>query len=192
MIDFDFSTTSKPKAGSVLISEPFLADEYFTRSVIYLCEHDKKGSFGFVLNKYVDSAVNEILPAELDFELKISVGGPVDNVNLFYLHSLGTALKGAIPIHKDMSIGGEFEQLRIMLKEDASRLKQIRFFIGYSGWGPGQLDAEIKEKSWAVINNVPSKLILDTSDRDMWKTIMAKMGGKFSVMSGFPVDPSQN
>lgn len=192
MINFDFSTSSKPEAGSILISEPFLADHYFSRSVIYLCEHNENGSFGFVLNKYVDSSVNELLPSDFEYKIKVSIGGPVDNSNLFYLHSFGTELNEAIPIHKDIYIGGEFEHLKTLLRENPDNIKKIRFFIGYSGWSPGQLEDEINEKSWVVLNNIPAQVILDTSDENMWKTVMEKLGGKFNVMKDFPVDPSLN
>ncbi len=192
VIDFDFSNNNQPEAGSLLISEPFLADQYFTRSVIYLCEHNDNGSFGFVLNKYIDYEVEDLLPNELSSEMKISIGGPVDGKNLFFVHSLGDQLENAIAVDKDIFIGGDFEKLKGLLKDDPNLLKQIRFFIGYSGWSPGQLQDELEEKSWIVLNGIPSSTILSTNDENLWKTIMSKLGGKFKVMSEFPVDPNLN
>lgn len=192
MIDFEFKTDSEPKAGSILISEPFLSDNYFSRSVIYLCEHNDDGSFGFVLNKYIDTDLKTLLP-EFDIpDILISIGGPVDNKNLFYIHTFGEEVEGAIPINNDVFVGGDFESIKNKVQVDTKELEKIRFFIGYSGWSPGQLADEIKEHSWIVINDVPVEYIFNTSNKSLWKSIMEKLGGKFKVMSTFPVNPSDN
>jgi len=192
VIDFEFSNNIQPENGTVLVSEPFLTDNYFSRSVIYLCEHNQDGSFGFVLNKYIEKDLNELVPDVGADRIKVSVGGPVDNNNLFYLHTLGDKIPKSIKIHDNVYVGGDFESLNKLLLEYPEESENVRFFIGYSGWSPGQLDDEIKEKSWVVLKNVPIPYLFDTKNTGLWQNIMEKMGGKFKLMSKFPVNPSDN
>lgn len=192
MIDFNFEYNDKPEPGSVLVSEPFLADDYFSRSVIFLCDHHDEGSFGFVLNKFVDNSVNDFVQEFPQTNSKVSLGGPVDTSNLFYIHDLGDEIPNSVPSSKGLYIGGDFKVLTALLSEHPEKAKQIRFFIGYSGWDKGQLRKELREKSWIVLNNVSKEQILDALDEDIWKITMEKLGGKFKVMSQFPLNPSDN
>lgn len=192
MIDFDFSNSNKPKPGTLLISEPFMHDDYFTRSVVLLCDHNEEGSFGFVLNKYIEAPSSDVIPELVDSAVKISIGGPVDNSNLFYVHALGDEIENAIKITDGLFIGGDFEQLKQVLNENPVKINLVRFFIGYSGWSPNQLQDEIDEKSWVVLNKVQPKYYLNTQDDTLWTSLMEKLGGKFKVMSKFPINPSDN
>lgn len=192
MIDFDFSTTAEPKKGSILISEPFLSDDYFSRAVIYLCDHNENGSFGFVLNKFVDTSLSDTIDGFPTIDFKVSLGGPVDTSNLYYIHSFGDSLENAYPIDQGLFIGGNFEDMKSIVTQIPGRAKQVRFFIGYSGWEDGQLEAEIDENSWVVVNNVPSSIIMSTEQDALWKDLMKQLGGKFELMSKFPVNPSDN
>lgn len=192
MIDFNFDTNDTLKAGSVLVSEPFLADDYFTRSVIFLCDHNKDGSFGFVLNKYIDQKLSEFIKDFPEIGSRISVGGPVDTSTVFYIHALGEEIPNSVPCGKELSIGGDFKALTAVLREDPEKSKKVRFFIGYSGWGKDQLKEELEKKSWIVLNSVTTEQIMDTSREDIWKKILEDLGGKFKVMAKFPVNPSDN
>ncbi len=192
VIDFDFSTDAKPRKGSILISEPFLSDDYFSRSVIYLCDHNENGSFGFVLNKYVETSLAESIEGFPTIDFKVSLGGPVDTSNLYYIHSFGDSLKNAYPIDQGLFIGGDFEDMKSMVAKIPGKAKEVRFFIGYSGWEEGQLEAEMDEKSWIVLNNIPSSIIMNTEKDSLWNDLMKRMGGKFELMSKFPVNPSDN
>ena len=192
MIDFNFENNNQVSSGSILVSEPFLSDDYFSRSVIFLCDHNVNGSFGFILNKFVDTDISEFVEDFPSIKTKISIGGPVDMSNLFYIHTLGEEINGSIPTSNGIYIGGDFKDVKRILNEDIENGKQIRFFIGYSGWDKAQLDSELKEKSWIVLNSIESKQILDLSSEDIWKDLMENMGGKFEIMSKFPVNPSDN
>lgn len=192
MIDFEFSNDNRPASGSVLISEPFLSDNYFSRAVIYLCEHNEDGSFGFVLNKYIDTDLHTLVPEVNEHNIKISIGGPVDNKNLFFLHTYGPKIKNAIKVNEEVFVGGSFEEIKDMISTETEAKNKIRFFIGYSGWSPGQLQEEIEEKSWIVLNNIPVNYLFDTKNQQLWTSIMEKLGGKFKVMSKFPINPSDN
>ena len=192
MIDFNFENNAKVKPGSVLISEPFLDDDYFSRSVIFLCDHNEEGSFGFVLNKYIENDLSELIEGFPSASTKVSVGGPVDTSNLFYIHSLGEKIPNSTPTSNNLSIGGDFNKLQELILFEPELIKQIRFFIGYSGWEKDQLNNEIDSKSWLVLNGVSPEQILDTNNDDIWKKTMKSLGGKFEVMSRFPKNPSDN
>ena len=85
----------EPAQGSLLVSEPFLADSFFKRSVVLLSEHDKKGTLGFILNKPTDVTVNQAVDNFPDFEAPLYFGGPVETDTLFYIHTLGETLKAS-------------------------------------------------------------------------------------------------
>lgn len=191
MINFDFANTNRPESGSILVSEPFLNDSFFKRSVIYLCDHTPEGSFGFVLNNFMAHGMKELIPDFPDVDIRISIGGPVDKSNLFYIHSLGDKIPNSQMIASGLYIGGMFESVKELLIENKDNAKHFRFFVGYSGWDHGQLESELKEKSWVVLKNFSNDLILDPND-NLWKDLMSKMGGKFQVMANFPKNPSDN
>ncbi len=192
MIDFSFENNNDLTPGGILISEPFMNDDYFSRSVIFLCDHSEEGSYGFVLNKYITNEISEVVDGFPAINTKISLGGPVDTSNLFYIHALGEEIPNSIPTAHGLYIGGDFEAIKALLTADPKKAQKIRFFIGYSGWSQNQLQQEIDEKSWVILNKVPEKYILDTSNKDIWKKIMEQMGGKFKIMAKFPKNPSDN
>ena len=192
MIDFNFTNNNKLDSGSILVSEPFLLDDYFSRSVIFLCDHNVDGSFGFVLNKYVDTKISDFVDDFPELETRISVGGPVDMSNLFYIHTFGKEVRGSVKTSNELYIGGDFNDVKKILTEDNSAIENIRFFIGYSGWDKGQLASELDTKSWIVLNQVSKEKILDSSNEDIWKDTMESLGGKFELMSKFPINPSDN
>lgn len=192
MIDFNFSNTNTPKPGRVLVSEPFLNDAFFSRAVILLCDHSSEGSFGFVLNNFMEAGLKDLIPSFPDVDIRISIGGPVDERNLYFIHSLGVRVENSQEIEGGLFIGGKFEDVKNLLIEDKDNAKYFRFFIGYSGWDIGQLEEELKEKSWIVLKDLSKEALLDAHNDDLWKDLMAKMGGKFEVMSNFPKNPSDN
>jgi len=192
LIDFDFSNNAKPQKGSILVSEPFLVDDYFSRSVIYLCDHNEEGSFGFVLNKYVDIDLKEGIEDFPMIDFKVSRGGPVDTSNLFYLHNFGNELKDAVNVNNGLYIGGSYEEMISLITKNPDKAQGIRFFMGYSGWEVDQLQDELDEKSWIVLNNISTKTILNTENDQIWNDIMERLGGKFKIMSSFPKNPSDN
>ncbi len=190
---FDFSpnTNIEPKKGQVLLSEPFLNDPYFKRTVVLLCEHNEEGSFGFVLNNYIDVELNQIMENMPAYEGKISIGGPVRNSNLYYIHTLGNLIEDSIEILPGVYMGGNFETLRKLMFNGKITPEQVRFFVGYSGWSPQQLKNEIDTQSWFVAD-VNQETVMNTSIPDLWKVIMLKMGRKGQMIANMPEDPSLN
>ncbi len=190
-IDFSPNTNVEPKKGQVLLSEPFLNDPYFKRTVILLCEHNNEGSFGFVLNNFIEVELDQIIEDMPKFDGKISIGGPVRNSNLYYIHTLGEEIEESVEILPGVFMGGDFEKLRKLLYAGKIAPEQVRFFVGYSGWSPDQLQSEIKSQSWFV-TDIDKDLVMDTDVEDLWRHIMKKFGRKGEVIANMPEDPSLN
>lgn len=191
-LNIAFTNNLPPRQGSVLISDPFLIDDYFQRSVIFLCHLDEEGAFGFVLNNYVeakDAYFSELFPK---FKGKLSIGGPVEKDNLFYLHKLGNLIEDAIPLENGLYIGGDFNQLTQLINSSEEMASKVRFFVGYCGWSNEQLAEEFDQNTWKVIENYSVEDLFSDFNPDIWKEIMRKQGVNFSILSNSPIDPSNN
>ncbi|MFK7953555.1 MAG: YqgE/AlgH family protein [Ekhidna sp.] len=191
----DYFSTNKlvePKKGDLLISEPYLPDPNFERTVIFLCEHDENGTLGFVLNKKGQVKLNDIVDEVGNFSAEVYVGGPVQNDTLHFLHRNKELSDHANEILLNTYWGGEYDKLLQMINTRSIEQNDIRFFIGYSGWGAGQLMDELKAKSWIVMKNPTQEMIFDWDNQDLWKECLRNMGGKFKLMSNYPKDPRLN
>jgi putative transcriptional regulator len=192
VIDLSFKNSRFPRKGSVLLSDPFLNDSYFSRSVIILCDYSKEGAFGFVLTNYLELDLAKIDSSFPVKNAKISVGGPVDNEHIFYIHQFGDRVEESIQIMDDLFFGGNYNQLQELINEKEENQKKVRFFLGYSGWSSEQLIEELKENSWIVVNNINGNEIINTSNQDFWKYCMEKQGDRFKIISKFPKNPNEN
>ncbi len=174
-----------------MISEPFLPDPNFERTVVLLCEHNDEGSFGFVLNKPSMIKVNEVMEDIKNLQEQVFVGGPVQQDTLHFIHR-NSSMENTSLILDGIFWGGSVESL--LLLSDTKQLlgNDIRFFLGYSGWGPGQLESELQEDSWIVCDFVTQELLFETEPNVMWKKALDGMGGRFSVYSNYPTDPRLN
>ena len=190
-MNFEPENILAPAKGRLLISEPFLNDPHFKRTVILLCEHDESGSFGFVLNNYIDLKLSAILPEVPHFRTKISIGGPVQKNAVFYLHTFGEEIEGSQHVFENIYMGGDFEQIKERLKTREFDPMDIRFFVGYSGWGKDQLSWELKEKSWIVSEAVPEQ-VMNTRNVNLWSQSLRAMGNNYAILSNFPADPKLN
>lgn len=191
MLDLKVYNQLKPTKGKVLITEPFLEDEYFERSVVLLCEHNNDGSFGFVLNNYTDVKLEDISDFPI-FETNISIGGPVGKQQLYFIHTLGEVITGAIKIIPGLYIGGDFEKLKAQANLGLIKKDQVRFFIGYSGWTKGQLENELKENAWLVskIKDIPN--LMNSNNDKLWEEYMNYQGGKYKAFAQFPTNHKLN
>ena len=139
-----------PEKGKILISEPFLPDTFFNRSIVYLTDHTEQGSVGFILNKKLDLKICDAIEGFEDWEETLNMGGPVAPDTLHYLHNLGKIIPKSIQIDKNIFWGGELDVIRELIKMGKITGSQIRFFLGYSGWSAGQLERELKDNSWVI------------------------------------------
>ena len=181
-----------PKAGDLLISEPFLQDANFVRSVVLLCEHNPEGSFGLILNKPSILHLGELVD-ELSFlENEVYVGGPVEQNTLHFVYFGEKYLEESIEIGPQLWWGGEFEGLVEKLKSGEIPSDKIKFFIGYSGWGGGQLEEEMEDKTWIICREENMEEALEKSPDELWKILLKNMGGEFKVIANYPLDPRLN
>lgn len=180
-----------PAAGILLISDPFLKDPNFMRTVVFLCEHQEQGSFGFVLNRKYENTIDELIP-ELDgYKIPVYYGGPVQMDTIHFLHQYPNEIPGSQEVIKGVYWGGDFDMVVQMIRKKEIDENKIRFFIGYSGWGSGQLDDELNEKSWLTVKAV-SKLIFHKKHDEIWKDALKQLGGDYEMMINFPIDPQLN
>ena len=191
MINFNIHNTLIPSTGKILLAEPFLQDDYFSRAVILLCHHDEESTFGFVLNHYIDVDITESSTPLPLIESQISIGGPVEEQSLFFIHNKPDIIKDSAQITEGLYMGGKFEDLKKGVDSGIIQQNEVRYFLGYSGWSPGQLDEELKEKSWLISDDIDVKLILDTHHPTLWKTLMQRQDGH-NHMVDFPINPQLN
>ncbi len=193
MTDFNLKPENKlsPETGRILIAEPFMEDSYFQRTVVLLCAHDEEGSFGFILNKYVDMELTDIMEMLPKMKNRIGMGGPVQNSNLYYIHTFGERLTGSLQIGDNLFVGGDFDVLKELLEAKAVDKSEIRFFVGYSGWDANQLSEELESESWYV-STADGLPLFDTKVSDFWGLALKKMGGEFANLAHFPSDPNLN
>ena len=188
---FDYANELIPKKGSLLISEPFLPDPNFERTVIFLCEHNEDGSFGFIMNKPSLVSVDEIMEDIEEFKAPVFVGGPVQQNSFHFLHR-NPDLEGAVEVLNGIYWGGNFEQLKNMIHSKELIQKDYKFFIGYSGWGENQLEEELETGSWIVSNKINGHLLFSKKPDELWKQSIKSLGGRFNIYSNYPVDPRLN
>jgi putative transcriptional regulator len=180
-----------PSRGTLLIANPFLKDPNFIRTVIFLCEHNEDGSFGFVLNKKFPRTLEELVPEISSGSFPVFQGGPVQRDALHFLHQYPQLISGGEEVLPEVYWGGNFESLLVNLNNNDITHNRIRFFIGYSGWSEGQLENELKEESWLTVK-ATRKLIFETKPEDVWKNSLRHLGGNYEMMINFPIDPQLN
>lgn len=185
---FEIKNNILPAKGAILISEPFSRDLYFRRSVVLLIDHNKEGSMGFILNKRVNFSINEAVKDFPDFDAQFNLGGPVATDTIHFIHTLGDKIPGTFKIAENLFWGGDFETMKLLIKEKLVLPNQVRFFIGYSGWSENQLDEEIKNNSWLVANTSTEFIMHKTNG--LWKKAVKATQHKNWV--NIPEDPNSN
>lgn len=177
--------------GKILISEPFLNDPNFKRSIILLSEHNENGSIGFILNKPTKLKLNQVIDDFPDFEATIYLGGPVQINTLQFIHRVGDIIEGSTEIFDGLYWGGNFEYLKLLIEAKQVEPEDFRFFIGYSGWTEGQLEDEMNINSWIVTSTGIDNIFSEEPDK-LWREILKNMGKKFAILASFPENPSVN
>lgn len=181
-----------PSRGKVLISEPFLYDEMFGRSVILLVDHSTDGTMGLVLNKPLPLSLNDVLKEFKDISNKpIYKGGPLSTDTLFYLHTLKD-VEDSLQIGKGVYLNGDFDAIRRYILQGNDIDGKIRFFLGYSGWEHDQLCQEIEENTWLIGSTSIASLMNEKGSAELWKNVLGQLGGKYEIWSRFPQIPTLN
>ncbi len=183
--------SQKITKGNLLVAEPStLTDSSFNRAIILLTEHNDEGSVGFILNKPSDYLLKDLV-FEIDCDFRVYIGGPVENENLYFIHSLPHLIPDSIEISKGIFWGGNYDAVKSYLEQNLIQKDEIRFFLGYSGWSFEQLELEIKENTWVLLQNTYSNLF-SINDAKGWKDKLLEMGGKYRLWANSPEDPNLN
>ena len=180
-----------PEKGKILISEPFLPDTFFNRSIVYLTDHTPQGSVGFILNKKLDLTLSSAIEGFEGWNENINMGGPVAPDTLHYLHSLGELIPESILIEDNIWWGGDIDTIRELISTGKINPSQIRFFLGYSGWSAGQLERELKEDSW-IIARVKADIVMNNRGDNTWKRVLRGFKNKYRIWADFPDSPDMN
>ncbi|HET9437737.1 MAG TPA: YqgE/AlgH family protein [Gaiellaceae bacterium] len=175
--------------GQLLVAGPGLLDPNFWRTVVLVGEHSEEGALGVVLNRASETTVEEAAPelAQLaDGMGRIHVGGPVQPSAVVVLadfveppddDALVVESVGFLPAEVDPDELGE--------------LRRARVYVGYAGWGPGQLDGELDEGSW-IVEPARADDVFTEEPEELWSTVLRRKGGPFGVLATMPPDPSRN
>ncbi len=194
---------AKPKflQGQLLLDSGQLGGSFFQRTVVLICQHNSEGAFGLVLNRALGKTVGEMVVADLPDTLKESplfLGGPVQPGALSFLHS-DTFLPDADisisdldgNVFPNLNLGHSLDDL-VEIGESFSPAKKVKLFAGYAGWSPGQLEMEMKRKSWLTFP-ASVQLVFETPPEQLWQKVLLDKGGwKNKLLAQMPDDLSFN
>ncbi len=174
-------------AGKLIVSSPSLLDPNFRRTVVLMTHHDEEGAMGLVLSRPSELSVAEVVPglADLPGAESVHVGGPVQPEMVIALAELDEPDDTVEPIVGTVGfLPGECEPAELPIV-------RARVFAGYSGWGPGQLEEELAEPSWIVVAALPDDVFAADPD-ELWRTVLHRKGGQYSLIATMPFDPGLN
>ena len=189
----EFSEPSEPSEpsvrGKLLVASPVLADPNFARTVVLMTEHNDEGAMGIVLNRPSDAPARDLLPIldEIAGDDPLFIGGPVQPEAVVLLAEFSDPEAAAWIVVADVglaSAGTDIDDL-------VPAVRRGRFYAGYSGWGPGQLEAELEQDSWIVEPPIPAELFPDNPET-LWSDVLARKGGQYALISRMPEDPRVN
>jgi putative transcriptional regulator len=178
--------------GQLLLAEfAIMGDISFNRSVILLADHNDEGSVGFILNKPLEYTINDLLP-EIEASFKIYNGGPVEQDNLYFIHTIPELIPNSVEISNGIYWGGDFDLTKSLINDHKINKEDIRFFLGYTGWSANQLKEELEANSWIITNNSNHSGILSKSSKQFWKEKIIELGGEYIIWSNAPENPILN
>lgn len=193
LLDFDIlkvvSNNIKPGIGKILVSEPLLDDPYFKRSAVLIAEEFKNSHFGFILNLKSEMMLRDFVDGFQKTGLPLYLGGPVDTDILYYIHSF-ESVPDSHKISDGLFLNGDIDEIRHLVNENIADEKKIKFFLGNSGWSPGQLNEEIAFNSW-LVSNIPSNFVF-SDETKMWEKAIDLLGKRYQIWKNFPLNPDLN
>jgi putative transcriptional regulator len=180
-------------AGKLLVASLRIVEPTFFRTVVLMCAHDEKGALGIVLNRPVRSeSVTDHLPQYDRFTREPSCifhGGPVEPTAALALASWQDA--DVLPAPNMVIDRTGLLDLSRPLEEIESSLQEVRVYAGYAGWGGGQVESELEEESWFVVDAEPGDIFSREPD-DLWRTVLRRQKGKLAMFAWAPRDPAVN
>jgi putative transcriptional regulator len=188
-------TVNLLEPGSALVAAPGLQDPNFRRTVVLIIDHRRSGTLGVVLNRPSDVAVRDVLPLwgpHATVPRSLYVGGPVQRRAALCVAALPAGVdaegtEGMIKVRGSLALVDLDADPDLM----APRLRGLRVFAGYAGWGGGQLAAEISRGDWLVVPALPDD-VLAPPDTDLWGRILRRQGMPLALLASYPTDPALN
>ena len=181
-----------PAAGKLLISEPFLNDPNFKRSVVLIADHGLEGTLGFILNQPSQLLLKDLVADLWQAPYPVFIGGPVEVDTVHFIHRCYDKLNSGEEIAKGIYWGGNFETLKILVNNNSIDENEVKFFLGYSGWSKTQLKEELEENTWIVSDQYHQDLIFSNNEEELWREVIINLGPKYAHVSNFPSDPNLN
>lgn len=179
--------------GIFLVASPALRDPNFRQTVVLLCEHSPEGALGVVVNRPTGMLVAEALPQIPVLEGQRHVlfcGGPVQPNHVLILYRMAHEPSDTHHVFDGVYLGGNLEALEQVLMMPTGS-EAFRAFIGYSGWGPGQLEEEMKTGSWITLPADPT-VVFQKDPACIWPDILRSLGEPYDLYAEMPLDPSLN
>ncbi|MEU6073264.1 YqgE/AlgH family protein [Micromonospora sp. NPDC047074] len=179
--------------GQLLVATPALKDPNFDRTVVLLVAHEPGGALGVVLNRATEVPVADVLGDWSDLARDPAVlfeGGPVQPDSAICLARMRHPVRRLKGFHQVSGAVGTLD-LSVEPGEMREGITGIRVFAGYSGWGSGQLEQEIEDGSWFVLDALPGDAFVDRPD-DLWPMVLRRQGGMMAAVAHFPPDVALN
>lgn len=194
---FDVTTVKgSVRQGALLVAEPFLSESYFNHSVLAVVDYSlREGAMGVVLNQPTRGMLSDVLPdVSKRYDAPLFCGGPMGHDRLFFIHTLGPdIIPGSRSFAPGLYIGGDVDTVVAYVNSGYEQQGCLRFFVGYSGWGPGQLEQELDADAWAIGQCPldPSTLLRGAGDA-YWHSAVRRLGGAYRSWRLFPRNPVNN
>lgn len=176
--------------GKILISTPDISGDIFSRSVVLIIDHNESGAFGLILNKK-NSKMSTRFKNFFDFQIEVYDGGPVENDKVFFIIKGKKVTENYTVINDEYYLTEDIELIINAVLQNEISIQDVKIFSGYSGWSGLQLDNEIQQKVWTVVDVYNLDYTLP-NDHTLWKSIMQNLGGEYLLWANAPEDISLN
>ncbi|MBO6183179.1 hypothetical protein AB670_00677 [Chryseobacterium sp. MOF25P] len=176
--------------GKILISTPDISGDIFSRSVVLIIDHSESGAFGLILNKK-NSKMSNRFKNFFDFEIEVYDGGPVENDKVFFIIKGKKVTENFTEINNEYYLTEDIETIINAVLQNEISIQDVKIFSGYSGWSPSQLENEVLQKVWTVVDVYNLDYTLP-NDHTLWKSIMQNLGGEYLLWANAPEDISLN
>jgi putative transcriptional regulator len=181
--------------GTLLAAWPDLMDPNFMHSVVAICQHSEEGAYGVVVNRLTELEIGDLLPGHHllgGLAFPVYLGGPVDHSTIQFLHTVPVEVPGGQCLGGELWLGGELDALGRFLLADRDRARNsVRIFLGYSGWGTGQLESELSHGSWLPAPP-SSEVVFGDPGEVTWRRVVRSIGREGAELENLPPDVSWN
>lgn len=185
-------SNTKIQRGDILIGKPsILGDITFNKAVILIADFNDEGIVGFMINKPLNEDLQNLIP-EVQKDIKVFDGGPVERDKLFFIHTVPEIISGGIKITDQIYWGGEHEEVIRLVNQNSIDDTQIKFFLGYSGWSSEQLQDEINDEVWILKDDIKYQDLISCSDSSFWNKTIKSLGGEYLIWANAPDNPNYN